>query len=61
MTVPEEIYVLIGVGGFLLVLEGCISYIGKFITKDTPPEKLKFGSGLVTFAIGCIFLFWGPK
>jgi putative Ca2+/H+ antiporter (TMEM165/GDT1 family) len=61
MTVPEAIYVMIGVGGFLLVLEGCVFYLGKKMSNQISPDLLKFIAGLVTFAVGCILLFWGPK
>lgn len=61
MTVSEAIYVMIGVGGFLLLLEGFVFYLGKKMSNKISTESLKFIAGLVIFALGCILLFIGPK
>jgi len=61
MTVSEAIYVMIGVGGFLLVLEGCVSYVGKKMSNQISPELLKFIAGLITFFLAFGLLFTVPS
>jgi hypothetical protein len=60
MTIPEQIWFLIGIGGFLVYLEGAITSIARELserlTKHISEGDLKMIVGFVilTLAIGCL-------
>ena len=61
MTASEEIWVMIGVGGFLLILESCISYVGRTMLKKVSPDSLKFIAGIIIFFLDLGYLIAETK
>ncbi len=58
MSTGEQIWFIIGVSGFLFVLEGGFNFIIKTITKGkTDNNLLKAGFGVFIFILALIVLF----
>jgi len=67
MTATEQLWFLVGIGGFLLFMEGAITFIAAGIAqmlklkKPVSERLLKVIAGFVIFIIALVYLFNLPK
>ncbi len=60
MTVTEQLWFVVGIAGFLLIMEGAISFIARRIIRGIKEDILKVIAGLVIFAFALIKLLTLP-
>lgn len=56
MSASEELWFLIGIGGFLLILEGVISFVARKLIKRIHQDVLKVVVGSLIFVIALVYL-----
>lgn len=65
MTASEQMWFLIGIGGFLVFLEGAIGWIvkqfSKLLKRDIPEDIVKIIVGIIIFVIALVYLFTLPS
>ena len=62
MSATEQIWFIVGIAGFLFILEGAFSYVIKTIVKDRINENiLKVAFGLFIFIFALVMLFTLPN
>lgn len=61
MTATEELWFLVSIGGFLLIMEGAIMFMGKSLLKRVPEPILKVVAGFILFIIALVKLFSLPS
>ena len=61
MTASEQIWFVVGIGGFLVFLEGAITFIVNLIAerfkKPIRAEVVRIVVGIVIFVIALVYLF----
>lgn len=57
MTANEQLWFTIGIGGFLLVLEGAVAFTGRTIFKNVSPDVLKVIAGILIYILAIVVLF----
>jgi len=56
MTVTEQLWFVVGIAGFLLIMEGAITFLARSLARRVPEDILKVIAGLVIFALALIKL-----
>ena len=65
MTVTEELWFVVGIGGFVIFMEGAISWIvrqfAKRFKRDIPGDIVRVIVGLVLFVLALVTLLTLPS
>ena len=56
MTATEQLWFLVAIGGFLLFMEGAISFVARRLIKRISEDNLKVVVGIVIFILALIYL-----
>jgi len=56
MTVTEQLWFVVGIAGFLLVVEGAITFIARRLIRRIPEDILKMIAGLAIYTLALIKL-----
>ena len=57
MSTTEQMWFVIAIAGFVILMEAAVSYMGSSLFKKANPNLIKFVSGIIIFIIAVIMLF----
>ena len=57
MSATEQLWFAIGISGFVILLEGAITYMGQRIRPSANQNIIKTVSGVIIFALAVVMLF----
>lgn len=57
MSATEQLWFAVSIAGFVILMEGAISYMGLSLFKKANQNIIKFVGGIIIFAIALIMLF----
>lgn len=57
MSTTEQLWFTIGIAGFIILLEGAISFLGLSLFKKANQNIVKFVGGIIIYALALIMIF----
>ncbi len=57
MSTTEQMWFTVGIAGFIILLEGAISFLGLSLFKKANQNLVKFVGGIIIYALAVIMLF----
>lgn len=61
MTISEQMWFAIGIAGFVIFIEGAVSYIFNRLNRKIPEQLSRAGAGLVLLIIAIVSLMNLPS
>lgn len=61
MTIAEQLWFVVGIAGFVLFMEGAISYIFSRLNRRFPDQLSRAGAGLFLFILAIVYLINLPS